>query len=124
MWWPFKKKPVHTKTPRYVHKSQVIPNLPSRSKAKRKLKKVLNALIKSTDYYKNQLEYVRDTKPILDDKDHREFLIKYVREQRKLLDVVESCLILALSDAGHVDLKGPVRAYVSRVLEEYLRDHG
>lgn len=120
--WPFKKKtPGQTKPPRYVHKSQSLPKLPCTSKGRRQLYKVLSSLLKSNSFYADKIEQVVVAKEIKDNKDHQKFLIDYLREQRKMLDAVEACLMLSLSDAGHLPLDKPLRAYTEKVLASYLR---
>ena len=118
--WPFRKKPGRTRTPRYVHKAQNTPLLPSISKGKRQLYKILKALARSEAFYKEQIEDVAKAKEIHKNKDHQKFLIDYIRERRRVLDAIEACLMIALSDYGHVEISKPLRAYTERVLEDYL----
>lgn len=124
--WFFKrkKKPGRTKTPRYVHKSQKWPKLPSISKGRRSLYKTLRAIANASSFYDDQLKQVIEAKEVHTNKDHQKFLIDYIREYRRLLDAAEACLMISLSDAGHVDLTKPLRQHVENVLERYLRSDG
>ena len=91
---------------------------PDKHHARKHLKRITRALTASQSRYATFLAEVAESNVLETDKKTQDALIAFVDENRQLVDSLEICLILLLSDHYRVDLRKPLRPFLRRALED------
>ncbi len=93
-------------------------NKPDKAHARKHLKRITRALTAAQARYASFLTQVGESTDLETDKEAQTAIIAFVDENRKLVDSLEICLILLISDHHRVDLRKPLRPFLRRALED------